>query len=136
MTFVFDLGLSILKKLHVRFSATSAAMANQSWGHKFYRLISLVWVLFGLAYVGMCITSLAHLIIRGSCGANNVETIRLKVSQTQVKSTQLNSTQLSVGGSEKDLPDVHHLPYNFYFYVICGFVFFSLKRNYHRALFF
>ncbi|RUS86549.1 hypothetical protein EGW08_005688 [Elysia chlorotica] len=63
----------------------SAAMANQSFGHRVYRLMALVWVLFGLAYVGMCITSLAHLIIRGSCGANNVETIRLKAELKRLK---------------------------------------------------
>ncbi|GFO13256.1 potassium channel subfamily k member 16 [Plakobranchus ocellatus] len=64
---------------------TSASMKNQSVGHNFYRVMSLVWMLFGLAYVGMCITSLAHLIIRGSCGANNVETMRLKAELKRLK---------------------------------------------------
>ncbi|GFS10188.1 potassium channel subfamily K member 16 [Elysia marginata] len=64
---------------------TSSAMLNKGIGHQLYRLVSLVWVLFGLAYVGMCITSLAHLIIRGSCGANNVETMRLKAELKRLK---------------------------------------------------
>ncbi|XP_035824658.1 potassium channel subfamily K member 4-like [Aplysia californica] len=64
---------------------TSAAHQNNSAGHHIYRVMSLVWVLFGLAYVGIVITSLGHLFIRGSCGANNVETMRLKAELKRLK---------------------------------------------------